>query len=47
VPDDFIDAWSLQDDISTDWFQVRVVHLIAEGLLIIDLFPYSTLRQLK
>jgi hypothetical protein len=47
VPDYFIDAWFLQDDISTDWFQVRVMHLVAEGLLIINLFPYSTLRQLK
>lgn len=47
MPDDLVDARFRQNDIATDSLQVRIVHLIAESLLVIDLFPYSSLRQLK
>ena len=46
MPDDLVDARFRQNDIATDSLQVRIVHLIAESLLVIDLFPHPSLRQL-
>ena len=47
MPDDLVDARFLQDNIARDSLEVGVVHLIAECLFIIDLFPDPSLRQLK